>query len=108
MNDSEELKRNLCDDGRCIGTINEKGFCNICGEPKGTVRVRERSHLVNHEVSKGEGFFERTISGIEGVFGSTIKGIALFLAAIIALGVFLFIVVTVFLVIYKIAKCAWS
>jgi hypothetical protein len=22
-----------CHDGSCIGTINEKGVCNICGKP---------------------------------------------------------------------------
>ena len=26
-------ERKLCSDGNCIGTINEKGFCNICGKP---------------------------------------------------------------------------
>jgi hypothetical protein len=25
--------RKLCSDGNCIGTINEKGVCNICGKP---------------------------------------------------------------------------
>ncbi len=26
-------KRRLCSDGTCIGVINEKGVCNICGKP---------------------------------------------------------------------------
>jgi len=26
-------ERQLCRDGNCIGTINEKGVCNICGKP---------------------------------------------------------------------------
>ncbi len=26
-------ERTLCSDGNCIGTINEKGICNICGKP---------------------------------------------------------------------------
>jgi hypothetical protein len=25
-------KRQLCSDGTCIGVINEKGICNICGK----------------------------------------------------------------------------
>jgi len=25
--------RRLCSDGTCIGVINEKGACNICGKP---------------------------------------------------------------------------
>jgi len=25
--------RRLCSDGTCIGVINEKGVCNICGKP---------------------------------------------------------------------------
>jgi hypothetical protein len=25
--------RKLCRDGNCIGTINEKGVCNVCGKP---------------------------------------------------------------------------
>jgi predicted amidophosphoribosyltransferase len=29
--DPEE--RILCSDDTCIGTINEKGFCNVCGKP---------------------------------------------------------------------------
>jgi len=26
-------RRLLCSDGNCIGVINEKGFCNVCGKP---------------------------------------------------------------------------
>jgi hypothetical protein len=26
-------QRILCSDGNCIGTINEKGVCNLCGKP---------------------------------------------------------------------------
>ncbi len=26
-------KRTLCSDGNCIGVINEKGFCKVCGKP---------------------------------------------------------------------------
>jgi len=26
-------ERILCSDGSCIGTINEKGVCNVCGKP---------------------------------------------------------------------------
>jgi len=26
-------QRTLCSDGNCIGVINEKGVCNICGKP---------------------------------------------------------------------------
>ncbi len=26
-------RRKLCSDGTCIGIINEKGVCNICGKP---------------------------------------------------------------------------
>lgn len=26
-------KRILCSDDTCIGTINEKGVCNVCGKP---------------------------------------------------------------------------
>jgi rRNA maturation endonuclease Nob1 len=26
-------QRILCSDGNCVGTINEKGICNICGKP---------------------------------------------------------------------------
>ncbi|NWG03026.1 MAG: hypothetical protein HXY44_09250 [Syntrophaceae bacterium] len=26
-------ERKLCSDGSCVGTINGKGFCNICGKP---------------------------------------------------------------------------
>ena len=26
-------ERTLCGDGNCIGTINEKEICNICGKP---------------------------------------------------------------------------
>ncbi|HSR10708.1 MAG TPA: zinc ribbon domain-containing protein [Thermodesulfobacteriota bacterium] len=25
--------RTLCSDGNCIGVINEKGFCKVCGKP---------------------------------------------------------------------------
>ncbi len=26
-------QRILCSDGNCIGVINEKGFCKVCGKP---------------------------------------------------------------------------
>jgi len=28
-----------CADGNCIGTINEKGLCNVCGKPYGGEQV---------------------------------------------------------------------
>jgi hypothetical protein len=33
----EEPERILCSDRNCVGTINEKGFCNICKKPRGAV-----------------------------------------------------------------------
>ena len=29
----ETAERTPCSDGTCVGTINEKGICNICGKP---------------------------------------------------------------------------
>ena len=29
--------RTLCSDGNCIGIINEKGICNVCGKPYGAM-----------------------------------------------------------------------
>lgn len=29
----DQLERVLCSDGSCIGVINERGVCNICGKP---------------------------------------------------------------------------
>ncbi len=26
-------ERVLCNDGNCIGTLNEEGVCNVCGKP---------------------------------------------------------------------------
>jgi len=31
--DIDFAKRVLCSDGTCIGVINEKGFCKVCGKP---------------------------------------------------------------------------
>ncbi len=31
--EAESSERVLCRDGSCIGTINEKGVCNVCGKP---------------------------------------------------------------------------
>jgi len=31
--EDEFSRRELCSDGTCIGVINEKGVCNICGKP---------------------------------------------------------------------------
>jgi len=31
--EAELADRKLCSDGNCIGTINEKGVCNVCGKP---------------------------------------------------------------------------
>ncbi len=36
LRESEETEfseRKLCSDGNCVGTINEQGFCNVCGKP---------------------------------------------------------------------------
>jgi hypothetical protein len=30
---SDLSERVLCSDGSCIGVINERGVCNICGKP---------------------------------------------------------------------------
>jgi|OpeIllAssembly_1097287.scaffolds.fasta_scaffold274784_2 predicted amidophosphoribosyltransferase len=30
---SDFSDRTVCSDGNCIGIINEKGVCNICGQP---------------------------------------------------------------------------
>jgi hypothetical protein len=30
--EAESSDRVLCSDGSCIGTINEKGVCNVCGK----------------------------------------------------------------------------
>ncbi|MCX7856831.1 MAG: hypothetical protein N2513_02435 [Deltaproteobacteria bacterium] len=32
-NDFDLTERILCSDDTCIGTINEKGICNVCGKP---------------------------------------------------------------------------
>lgn len=70
--------------------------------------VAERIRPVNSEISKGGGFFERILSSILEKFGESVAGVMFGLLAIIGLGVCLLIVVTVFLVIYKIVKWAWS
>jgi len=31
--ESDFSERTPCSDGNCIGTINEKGVCNVCGKP---------------------------------------------------------------------------
>lgn len=31
--ESDFSERVLCSDGNCIGVINERGICNICGKP---------------------------------------------------------------------------
>jgi hypothetical protein len=31
--ETEISQRILCNDGTCIGVINEKGVCNVCGKP---------------------------------------------------------------------------
>ena len=31
--DVESFERIPCHDGTCIGIVNEKGVCNICGKP---------------------------------------------------------------------------
>jgi len=39
MNDFSE--RILCSDGNCIGIINERGVCNICGKPLTTEKKKK-------------------------------------------------------------------
>lgn len=39
--EQEEAERILCNDGCCIGTIDERGFCNVCGKPKVMVRAQD-------------------------------------------------------------------
>jgi hypothetical protein len=33
VDETDFSDRKLCSDGNCIGTINEKGICNVCGKP---------------------------------------------------------------------------
>ena len=43
----EDLERILCADGCCIGIINEKGVCNICGRKSSARgRVQEETPIV--------------------------------------------------------------
>ncbi len=32
-NEADFSERKLCSDGACIGVINEKGVCGVCGKP---------------------------------------------------------------------------
>lgn len=40
MGEAALADRKLCSDGNCVGTINEKGICNVCGKPYGESGVR--------------------------------------------------------------------
>jgi len=33
VKETDLSERKLCSDGTCVGTINEKGVCNVCGAP---------------------------------------------------------------------------
>ena len=33
VNETDFSERKLCSDGTCIGVINEKGVCGVCGKP---------------------------------------------------------------------------
>ena len=33
VGETDLSERKACSDGNCVGTINEKGVCNICGKP---------------------------------------------------------------------------
>ncbi|PIV21298.1 MAG: hypothetical protein COS40_08115 [Deltaproteobacteria bacterium CG03_land_8_20_14_0_80_45_14] len=33
VKETDLSERKLCSDGNCIGAINEKGVCNVCGKP---------------------------------------------------------------------------
>ena len=83
----EELERILCDDGHCIGTINEKGVCNICGKPREKPRTRGRAQeetppfsysVFPYPEEHREDIF-KIIAGI--IFGLLFLGGVLFLGA---------------------------
>lgn len=33
VGETDLSERKLCSDGNCVGTINEKEVCNVCGKP---------------------------------------------------------------------------
>ena len=33
LEESDLSERKLCSDGNCVGTINERGVCNVCEKP---------------------------------------------------------------------------
>ena len=51
---SDFLERLLCIDGKCTGTINERGYCNVCGKSLNRkhdpLRVEQEVDAKNHNV----------------------------------------------------------
>jgi hypothetical protein len=51
-------ERILCSDGTCTGIINERGFCNICGEPLKGWQEREEQKKIEKD-KRGEEIEEK-------------------------------------------------
>jgi hypothetical protein len=69
MDDS--LERISCLDDNCIGTINEKGYCNVCGKTSGEIiklkndesRLRQIIENLEQSVSKEGAYVKITLYG---------------------------------------------
>ena len=101
--EQEEAERILCDDGCCIGTINEKGICGVCGKPKARGRYQEEGDFFVYTSGRlvsraGEG---RDIE-------DRVKDIFYIVVALAVLGAILFIGVTFLRIGWKLIKWAWE
>lgn len=102
----EETKRVLCGDGCCIGTINVKGVCNVCGESIGETRARGRTQeedLPDSYTTKARRKWD-----IGDIVGGVTKGVVYSIFGLISLGIILFLVVTFLRVVWKFLKWAWE
>jgi hypothetical protein len=104
--ESKEFKRVPCNDGCCIGTVNEKGFCSVCGKLRNTGRLQEKD-LPIYYPSSGTAEANRKWD-IDDIVTGILKGVLYIIVILVILGILLFLAFTFLRVGWKFIKWAWE
>jgi hypothetical protein len=108
--EQEEAERILCDDGCCIGAIDERGFCNVCGKLKEKSRGMDETQGSDLSPVYPSSDTIQSTRGwdIDDIIAGILKGLFYTIVVLVVLGIILFLGITILMVGWKIIKWAWE
>lgn len=105
--EQEGMFSDPCSNGSCLGHIDERGFCNVCGRLKGMYsEAEEFPHAPRQLLAMP--WYGRVLEAFEGFFSIIVKGGLGLIIGLLILGVVLFVLLTAFRVGWKFLLWAWT